>query len=146
MTGAGTLTGAVAGDPPWRYVMGVDTVVVDVGERWRLDTVPIGGAVALLDARVGSRGRCRRAARRAGVALDREYVVVPTLGRPLFLAQDEARSLRWLIATQLAAPPGWPSFAGLALPIVRLVPTRWIGLLVPGRVVVGRRVAMGGRR
>ena len=123
----------------WAAVAEPGTVRVEVpraprarrAELVRLGGVAAGTPVALLASGPGAIGRCRRFAARAGVAVDRAYLV-----------EDAACTVRVFTKTMLVAPLS-ARFATpmmLAVAVLRwLSPWRLLRALAPGRVVVGRR-------
>jgi len=135
----------------WRVVAPAQAVRVDVPSsrslRRRLErdlrALAPGTPVALADDRPGSRRRCRRLARRSGVALSREYLAVPTSKQSAYLVEDSVPSLRYFCAAVLTVPPspGLPAVTSeLAIRLIeRLGPWKFVGGVFPGRVAVGRR-------
>jgi len=97
----------------------------------------------LCDGAPASRGRGRRCARASGVAIEREYVAIPSLRRPLFILQDGPASARYFWTHIATVPPDVTRHAGLMSAIVRLTalltPWRLIGRIIPARVTIGRR-------
>lgn len=118
----------------------------------RVMALPPGAPVALADRRVGSRARLRRDAARLGVAIDAEYVVLPTWSQATFVANDDPTSVRWLMSTLATTPPDlrrgrlaihvalrvWGSLAAAGRPGARLA-ARLLTVVAPGRLVIGRR-------
>lgn len=97
----------------------------------------------LCDGAPASRGRGRRLASASGVAIEREYVAIPSLRRPLFILQEGPASARYFWTHVATVPPGVTRHAGLISAIVQLTtllgPWRLIGRIVPARVTIGRR-------
>jgi len=134
-----------------RVVAPGDAVRVDIPRSLHLRQImqrrafelPSGTAVVLRDAAPGSRWRCRRFARRAGIELERTYLALPSLSAPAYLVQDAPASVRYFCSAILTVPPGLAVFAGVVEGLLRLVqvvaPWRIVGIFVPGRVAVGRR-------
>lgn len=104
--------------------------------------LPPGAVVALCDPAPGSRGRCRRFAASANVALEREYLAVPTLASAAFLVQDAPGPVSYFWHNLAAVPPGGNLLrplleAALRLPLGPLR-GRLLGWMVPGRIALGR--------
>ncbi|NUR99588.1 MAG: hypothetical protein HOV67_30550 [Kribbellaceae bacterium] len=127
---------------PWLQLCPPGTVEHDL-RRGPVDPgqVSADGPVVLMDQHPRSRRRLRRAARELGVVLEREFVVLPTLDRPMVVVDDVEEAVRHFWTAVATVPPGLafavPASAMLAL--ARLTPWRWTGALAPARVVVGRR-------
>jgi len=99
-----------------------------------------GGDVVLCDDRPGSRFRCRSLARRAGLRVEREFIVLPTLARPWYVVEDAPEALTWFATAVLTVPPGarLQRAAALAVTVLGLLVPR-LGWLAPARIVVGSR-------
>ena len=98
--------------------------------------------VVLMDHRPLSRRRLRRVARDLGVVLEREFVVLPTIGRPMVVIDDVETAVRHFWTAVATVPPGLAFTAVPAsalLGLARRAPWRWTGAIAPGRVVIGRR-------
>jgi hypothetical protein len=122
----------------WRLLVPAGALVVDAGtvapDRSAADLPP--GATVVL---VGSRRRVRAHARAAGLAVEAEYLALPSLARTVVLAP--AAALGWTSQAVLTVPPGVTRLHrpySLAIGAVRLVP-RLLRLMARDRVVVGRR-------
>ena len=95
-----------------------------------------------MDQQPFSRRRLRRLARGLGVVVEREFVVLPSLGRPMVVIDDVEEAVRHFWTAVATVPPG---LAFTALPasallgLARIAPWRWTGAVAPGRVVIGRR-------
>ena len=127
---------------PWLQLCPPGTVEIDLRTGpVRAHQLSADGPVVLVDQRPGSRRRLRRTARKLGVTLEREFVVLPTLGRPMVVVDDVEEAVRHFWTAVATVPPGLafavPASALLAL--ARRTPWRWTGALAPARVVVGRR-------
>jgi hypothetical protein len=128
---------------PWLQLCPPGTVEHDLrhGPVPALSELSADGPVVLLDQRPHSRRRLRRTARELGVVLEREFVVLPTLDRPMVVIDDVEEAIKHFWTAVATVPPGLafavPASALLAL--ARLAPWRWTGALAPARVVVGRR-------
>ncbi|TDO48920.1 hypothetical protein EV651_12244 [Kribbella sp. VKM Ac-2571] len=127
---------------PWLQLCPPGTVELD------LRFGPVGaaqlspdGPVVLLDQRARSRRRLRRTARELGVVLEREFVVLPTLDRPMVVVDDVEEAIKYFWTAVATVPPGFAFAlpASACLGLARLAPWRWTGALAPARVVVGRR-------
>jgi len=105
----------------------------------RVTADPVGDVV-LCDDRPGSRFRCRSLARRAGLRVEREFIVLPTMARPWYVVEDAPESLAWFASTVLTVPPGarLQRAAALAVTALGLLVPR-LGWLAPARIVVGSR-------
>jgi hypothetical protein len=107
-----------------------------------LEQVEPNVTVVLLDQRPFSRRRLRRLARKLSIEVEREFVVLPTIGNPLVLVDDAEASIRHFWTTIATVPPG---LAITALPasallgLARMLPWSWTGAVAPGRALVGRR-------
>jgi len=131
----------------WRVVAPAGAVRVDVDLRGR----PAGAArpglapgtpVALCASGLVARRRVRRAASRAGIQVDREYVALPSAASPAFLVEDGTAALDYFRTRILAAPPGMTTLAGVAevaIRALRVLPVAVLSALAPGRVAIGRQ-------
>jgi hypothetical protein len=132
----------------WRLLAPEGAVAVEVSPGPRgirrtvaeLRALPGGTPVVLLDYRPGGRLRARRLAAAGAIVIDRQYVALPSLRRPIVVAEDSRDPLRWACRTVIAPPPGSARAHALVDAAVRLLRRRpevagWAG---PGRVVVGR--------
>ncbi|GAA0946940.1 hypothetical protein GCM10009554_43310 [Kribbella koreensis] len=98
--------------------------------------------VVLIDQRPFSRRRLRRLARELAIAVEREFIVLPTLGRPIVLIDDTEAAVRHFWTTIATVPPGLALSAVPAsalLSLARRLPWSWTGAAAPGRALVGRR-------
>jgi hypothetical protein len=91
----------------------------------------------------GAGRRCKRAAARAGIALEREYLAFPSAEAPAYLVENARGPISVFVQTVLAVPPRSP----LALPLQALFSLirrarAWglLGVLTPGHLAVGKRV------
>jgi hypothetical protein len=101
-----------------------------------------GEPLALVTDRLLGRRRLRRLARRAGLIVERELLVLPGTRRALVTIDEHPAAVRLLWDNVAAVPPGltWSSLpVGLALRLARRLPWHWTGSLVGGHVLVGRR-------
>lgn len=133
--------------PSWLPLLPAGTVQLRVapgrGTRRRLQALPNGTPVALLDSRWGSRRRLRRAAVRGGVELSREYLLLPGLAAAVLVVEDAPAPVSWLWRTVATVPPGSVRTAPLVEAAVRLgrsvLPAGALGRVAPGRLALGRR-------
>jgi hypothetical protein len=89
-----------------------------------------------------SRRLLRRAARRGGLHIERELIVLPSTSRPVVVLDDEESAVRHFWSSYATVPPGMARGSVLASPLLslaRLMPWRWTGVLAPGRVLVGSK-------
>jgi hypothetical protein len=132
----------------WRLLAPRGAVAVDVGSGPRavrravaeLRALPRGTPVVLLDHRPAGRLRARRLAAAGVIVIDRQYAALPSLRRPIVVAEDSRDSLRWACHSLVAPPPGITWAHALLDTAVKLLRRRpeaagWVGA---GRVVVGR--------
>ena len=135
-------------DQRWRLLAPDGAVAVDVSSGPRgvrravaeLRALPGGTPVVLLDHRPGGRIRARRIAAAGVIAIDRQYVALPSLRRAIVVAEDSRDSLRWACRSLVAPPPGITWAHALLDAAVKLLRRRpeiagWVGA---GRIVVGR--------
>jgi hypothetical protein len=99
--------------------------------------------VVLIDHRPFSRRRLRRLALRLSIEIKREFIVLPTLRRPIILVDDTEPAVRHFWTSIATIPPGL-AFSALPasalLDLARRLPWSWTGAAAPGRVLVGRRL------
>lgn len=98
--------------------------------------------VVLIDQRPFSRRRLRRLARRLGVEVEREFIVLPTLGNPIAVIDDTEAAVRHFWTAIATVPPGLAITAlpaSALLEVARRLPWSWTGAAAPGRALVGRR-------
>src|SRR6266566_8988133 len=125
----GTVGDSVAPQPVSPAAIQRTTVGVSFGELWQLVTapgtlrfevpassaarrrlalqltnLPPGANVILSCAALGSRGRCRRLAREAGIELLREYVAIPSVDPPTCYVEDAPAALRYFLTQLLTLP------------------------------------------
>lgn len=127
---------------PWLQLCPPGTVEIDLRVGPVTLDRPTAGPVVLIDQRPFSRRRLRRLAAELGVVLEREFVVLPAVERPLVVIDDTREAVRHFWAAVATVPPGLALTAvpaAVALRLARLAPWRWTGAVAPGRVVVGRR-------
>jgi hypothetical protein len=129
-----------------RLVTEAGDLIIEPRRRAARDGIaalPSGSSVVLTDDRPGGRIRLRRRAARLGLEISREYVVLPSWGRPSFVVEDHPTTLAWLWTTLATVPPGVSRGSLLAEAAVR-AGRHWlvlavVGSVAPGRVVIARR-------
>jgi hypothetical protein len=98
--------------------------------------------VVLIDQRPFSRRRLRRLARELSIEIEREFIVLPTIGRPIVAIDDTEAAIRHFWTAIATVPPGLAISAVPAsalLSLARRLPWSWTGAAAPGRALVGRR-------
>jgi hypothetical protein len=122
----------------WRLLVPAGALVVDAGTvppgRYPVD-LPAGANVVV----VGPRRQVRAHARAARLAVDAEFLALPTLAAPVVLAP--LSSLGWTSRAVLTVPPGvtWLHLPyAAAIMVVRRFPVllRWA---VRDRILIGRQ-------
>src|SRR5215467_5928768 len=109
----------------WRVLLPADTVVVDVQRGLdtsvakTLNSLTRGGRVAIVGGRRG-----RRLARRHHVRVESVYVALPSLRRPVAVAEVASESLRWFSRAVLTVPPGVFRLHGPKWAVVKLLRRR----------------------
>ncbi|MEO5746189.1 MAG: hypothetical protein ABIQ53_16600 [Terracoccus sp.] len=105
--------------------------------------IGVGEQVVLVDGGRLSPRRLRRLARAAGMVVDRELSVLPSLREPAFVVEDAGPSMRWFWDAFATVPPGRTSGSLLITLATRVAGHRpflpWFGHLVAGRLVVAHR-------
>jgi hypothetical protein len=132
----------------WRLLAPDGAVAVDVGSGpWavrraiaELRALPGGTPIVLLDHRPGGRLRAHRIAATGVIAIDRQFVALPSLRRAIVVAEDSRDSLRWACRSLVAPPPGITWAHALIDTVVKLLRRRpeVAGWVSAGRIVVGR--------
>ncbi|MEU4396538.1 hypothetical protein [Kribbella sp. NPDC023855] len=129
---------------PWMTLCPLGTLEIDtrvVGEDLTGQLKP-DLQVVLIDQRPFSRRRLRRLARELSIEIEREFIVLPTLERPIVLIDDTGPAVRHFWSTIATVPPGLAVSAlpaSALLSVARRLPWSWTGGVAPGRAVVGRR-------
>jgi hypothetical protein len=129
---------------PWLTLCPAGTVEIDAREvrGATAGQLPADTPVVLVDDRPFSRRRLRRLADQLSVVIEREFIVLPTVGRPIILVDDTEGAVRHFWTAIATVPPG---LAFTALPatamlgLARLLPWRWTGAAAPGRAIIGRQ-------
>ncbi|HSS95301.1 MAG TPA: hypothetical protein VLR46_15110, partial [Candidatus Dormibacteraeota bacterium] len=107
----------------WQLVTAPGTLRFDVPAsptarrrlRQQIRHLPPGTNVVLGCAALGSRRRCRRFARYAGIEILREYIAVPSAGPPTCYVESSPAALRYFFTQLLTVPRGRAGIsAGLA--------------------------------
>lgn len=127
---------------PWLALCPRDAVVLRDPDRDSLGRLPSGTPVAMVTDGLLARRRLRRRARRSGVVVERELIVVPGTRRPIVALDDTEAAVQHFWSHVAAVPPGLVLThvpATVVLLAVRVLPWRWTGALAPGRVLVGSR-------
>ena len=86
--------------------------------------------------------RLRSRARRAGIRIDRELIVLPTTASPIVVLDNSEAAVQHFWSSVAAVPPGvtWAGApASLALLLARRAPWRLTAAVAPGRVMIGCR-------
>lgn len=127
--------------PPETPVVTVDHTRPTSGTA--LPELSTGERLVLLDGRRLGTRRLRRLVLGAGLVVDRELVVLPSLGDAAFVVEDAAESLGWFWNAFATVPPGRAKGSLLVtvatvLGRPRLVLER-VGRLVPGRMIIAHR-------
>ena len=124
----------------------VGTAVVLVGggsDESDLRRVGVGDQVVLVDGGRLSPRRLRRLAHAAGMVVDRELSVLPSLHAAAFVVEDAGPSMRWFWSAFATVPPGRTTGSLLITLATRAARHRpflpWVGHLVAGRLVVAHR-------
>ncbi len=127
---------------PWRALCPRRVLELREPSLHSLQRLPSGTSVALVTSSPLGRVRTRRRARRAGIVIQRELIVLPTTDVPLVVLDDTETAVRHFWTAVAAVPPG-VTWAGppatVALVLARWLPWRLTGVLAPGRVLVGSR-------
>ncbi len=134
---------------PWQVLTPPGAVRVDVPSGWRagralqrtIQAWPPGTVVALCGR--GTLGRWRRFATGAGLHVEREYLVFPSLRTPHYLVDHGPRAMTYFWSALLTVPPGSAVKSVLvsALILVTRVLAPWplVRALTPVRLAVARR-------
>ena len=128
--------------PPWSVLGPPAMVEVREPTVAALSGLPSGTTVALVSERPLSRSRLRRLAAQADVVVERELIVVRVGGRAVVVLDDQEVAVRHFWDAVITVPPGVTVAAlplGAAIRLARSLPWEWTGLVVPGRVLLGRR-------
>jgi hypothetical protein len=133
----------------WRVLMPPGAVSLDmpfspIARRRVLKqarALPPNTVVALRDSNPGSRRRCRRFARRAGMRVTREYLAIPFIHSPTYYIQDSSEAIHYFCADLFAVSRGNPVIALGARFLIRVAQAlslwRLVGAVVPPRITVG---------
>ena len=143
------MTGSERWRENWLAVSPTGGVLLHVGRsrserqasRRTVAALSAGTPVVLTASAPGAIGRCRSFASQTGIALEREYLALPSARTPAYLVEDAPASVAVFLESVLVAPPGVPFLAAfeVALRVVRaLKPWHLVRAAAPGRVAVGR--------
>jgi hypothetical protein len=82
-------------------------------------------------------------ARLAKIEVDRVFIAIPSARSPLYLVEDAPEPINYFCSTLLTLPPGTSILAPFGEAFLAFVRafrgSPWIGSVLPGRVLVGRR-------
>jgi len=118
----------------WRLLVPAGATVVDAGATVPAD-LPSGATVVL----AGPRRRVRALVRGSGLAVEAEYLALPSLSGAVVLTR--AGGLPWTARAVLTVPPGVTRLQvawSAAIAVVRAFPVL-LGVVARDRVVVGRQ-------
>lgn len=134
---------------PWAVLAPMDTPMVSVPYVWGrrsvgrvLSTLPLGAPVALVGPGLVNRSRLRRVATTAGIVIEHEYIVLPTVRTGRCVVEDDPDTMAVLWRNLAAPPPGVTHGTGLLTLLARLGRRRlpwWALGAVSPRVAIGRR-------
>jgi hypothetical protein len=134
----------------WQLVTAPGTVRFDVPAspaarrrlRQQVQELPPGANVVLGCSALGSRGRCRRFARYAGIEILREYIAVPSASQPTCYVESSPAALRYFFTQLLTVPRGRAGMSAALAAVKRVAGFIWpvdvLGSFAPIRIVVGR--------
>lgn len=131
----------------WQVLVPPGTAKVDVagdrrGRREQIRSLAWmgpGDLVVLRDPARGSRARCRRLVRAAGLRRQRELIALPSLERSAFLVEDDVSSVRFAWTGLITVPPGISrghACMTVVLGVCSRLPWQVLGAVAPGRVVI----------
>lgn len=127
---------------PWRTLCPPEARLLRDPDPRVLRRTPSGRTLVLVSDRLWGRRRLRAAARRGGLVVDRELLVLPGTRRSLVTVDEDPTAVRHLWASVAAVPPGltWASLplTGVLLLVGRM-PWQWTGAVLGGHVLIGRR-------
>lgn len=134
--------GAGLAQAPWRALCPRRVLELHDPGLHSLRQLPAGTSVALVSGSPWARARLRRRARRAGIRIDRELIVLPTTASPIVVLDNSESAVQHFWSSVAAVPPGvtWAGApASLALLLARRAPWRLTAAVAPGRVMIGSR-------
>jgi hypothetical protein len=134
----------------WRAISPAGGTLVHVGRsrrerralRQTVGRLPVGTPVVVSASAPGAIRRSRTFAAQSGLAVEREYLAVPSARAPAYLVEDTPTSVSVFLESVLFAPPGMPFGPAVEalLDIVRkLRAWRLVRAAAPGHMLVGRR-------
>jgi hypothetical protein len=144
------LQGVKRWEENWRAIAPPAAIRADVPRSFsdrqacasELRSLPAGSPVVLVAAAPRAGAGCRQVAEHARLTIERNYLAFPSAAAPAYLVEDERASAQVFVQTVLTVPPQ----SRLALPmqaalrLLRLFGAwRFLRLVAPGRVAVGRR-------
>lgn len=99
---------------PWAVLVAPDTPMVTVPRDPRgrraatreLGNLPAAAPVALVGSGAVNRTRLRRAARTAGIVIEHEYVVLPSINSGRYVVEDDRDTMAVLWGSLVSPPPG----------------------------------------
>ncbi|GAB3255520.1 hypothetical protein GCM10027425_15640 [Alteromonas gracilis] len=127
---------------PWRLLAAAGTVEARHVRPGALRALPLGTPVCLVEDRLLARARLRRLARRAGIEIERELIVLPTLASAVVVLDDAPEAVAAFWERIAATPPGVARAHGaadLGVRVARRLPWQVTGAVAPGRVLLGWR-------
>jgi hypothetical protein len=127
---------------PWLALCPPESLLLRDPAPRQVRRVARGDRVVLVSDRAFGRWRLRRTARRAGLSVERELLVLPGTRRALVTVDEDPAAIRQLWEGVAAVPPGltWAWLPGHAvLAAARRVPWSWTGSVLGGHVLIGTR-------
>lgn len=127
---------------PWRALCPASARLLRNPSAEQVRRAGRGERLILVSDRLLGRARLRRAARRGGLVVEREMLVLPGTRRALVTVDEDSAAIRMLWENVAAVPPGltWAALpASAAVRLARRVPWQWTGAVIGGHVLIGRR-------
>lgn len=131
-----------ASSAPWLTLCPASTRLIRDPAAEQVRRLARGERVVLVSDRPLGRRRLRRVARRSGLEVERELLVLPGTRRALVTVDEHPAAVRMLWESVAAVPPGvtWAAAPlGAAVRLARRMPWHWTGSVLGGHVLVGRR-------
>lgn len=143
-------SGRPAADAPWAVLIPADTPTVTVPRAplsrrtiaRQLHSLPVPSPVALVGSGPVNRSRLRRTAASAGIVIEHEYVVLPTISSGRYVVEDDPDAMAVLWQNLVTPPPGVTRATALVTVLAALGRSRLPWWLL-GRL--GPRLALGYR-
>jgi len=107
-----------------------------------LSSLPVAAPVALVASGAVNRARLRRTARAAGIVIEHEYVVLPSINSGRYVVEDDRDAMAVLWNSLITPPPGTTRSTVLVGALAALG-RRWLPWSLLG--AVGPRLALGYR-